>query len=44
MMVYDKDQGRHVTLDLRRSEIRNQVRTVTTTAHLQSLFDLAGEG
>jgi len=44
MMVYDKDQERHVTLDLRRSEIRNQVRTVTTTAHLQSLFDLAGDG
>lgn len=44
MMVYDREQNRRVTLDLRRSEIRNQVRTVTTTAHLQSLFDLAGEG
>lgn len=44
MMVYDQDADRRVTLDLRRSEIRNQVRTVTTTAHLQSLFDLVGEG
>lgn len=44
MMVYDQDADRRVILDLRKIQIRNQVRTVTTAAHLQSLFDLVGEG
>ena len=39
MMIYDEAHGRHVTLDLRKSNVRNHVRTVTTTAHLQSLFE-----
>lgn len=42
MMIYDREHNRRVTLDLRRSDVRSQVRTVSTTAHLQSLFDLAG--
>lgn len=44
LIVYDREHNRRVTLDLRRSEIRDQVRRVTNAAHLQSLFDLAGEG
>jgi type III restriction enzyme len=43
LVVYDKDQNRHVSLDLRRSDIRNQVQSVTTKAHLLSLFSLAGK-
>lgn len=42
MVIYDKDADRRVTLDLRQSNIRNQVAKVTTVAHLQALFDLAG--
>lgn len=42
MVIYDKDVDVRVTLDLRKSAIRNQVAKVTTVAHLQALFELVG--
>lgn len=44
MMIYDKELRRHVTLDLKKSDVRSHVITVTTGSHLRSLFDLVGQG
>lgn len=42
MVIYDPSDGRKRSLNLKSIAIRDQVLKVTSTAHLQALFDIAG--
>lgn len=40
LFIYDKDSDRRKSLDLKRKSVRDRVAGVTTTQHLEDLFDL----
>jgi type III restriction enzyme len=40
LLIYDKDTDRRKTLDLKKRSVRDRVAGVTTTQHLNDLFDL----